>query len=452
MSTAIPTGQQGRCPVAHGSEAAPGSAHGPLHSQSADRGGVGLAAGGAEGHHGYLPFDLSSPFGSYARMRQEEPVMYDERIDYWVITKYEDIKAVFDNWEVFSSENTAAPVRGYGDPAKRVFEEGDHTVYSGLSSRRPPEHTRIRAIVQKAFTPRRFKVMEPMIRQNVQDRVDAILARPDRQADLLRDLAYDIPTITILTLVGADPKQVDQFKQWSDSRSALTWVDLSDEDQVPHAHNLVAYWKECRRLVAHAHEHGGDNLVADIVRAQQDGAEISDHEIASVCYSLLFAGHETTTTLISNTFRELLARRDVWQQLVDNPKLIPSALDEVLRFSPSIVGWRRRALEDTEVGGVAIPKGANMLLLLGSANRDEDRFEDGETFDISRPNAREHLSFGFGIHYCLGNMLAKLQAKICVEEVADRAPQLQLDESQHIDFRENLSFRTPFTVPVRWDA
>jgi cytochrome P450 len=170
---------------------------------------------------------------------------------------------------------------------------------------------------------------------------------------------------------------------------------------------------------------------------------------------MLFAGHETTTTLISNCFRVLLAHREQWEALVTDPKKIPAAVDEVLRYAGSIVGWRRKALRDTEVGGVQVKQGDGLLLLMGSANRDETRFENAEEFDIARSNAREHLSFGFGIHYCLGNMLAKLQAKICLEEATRLAPSLALadgTDGSQIDFRENLSFRVPTTVPVTWAA
>ncbi|MFE7216381.1 cytochrome P450 [Streptomyces sp. NPDC057611] len=303
----------------------------------------------------------------------------------------------------------------------------------------------------KAFTPRRFKVLEPEIRANVVRLVEAMLARPERRGDLVRDLAHDLPTITILTLIGADVDKIGTFKRWSDSRSAMTWGDLSDDEQVPHARNLVDYWAECRRLVAEAHETAPDSLVGDMVRMQAEGDPISDHEIASVCYSLLFAGHETTTTLISNALRVLLSHPEQWQRVVEDTGRIPAAVDEVLRYSPSIVGWRRRALRDAEIGGVAIPKGADILLLMGSANRDESRFEDGEAFDISRPNAREHLSFGFGIHYCLGNMLAKLQTRIALEEVARLAPGLRLADHADIHFGRNLSFRAPAAVPVTWE-
>lgn len=409
-------------------------------------------ATGCPVHHGYQPFEQDDPFPSYAAMRAEEPVMYDERIGYWVVTRYDEIKAIFGDWETYSSENAQAPVRERGPEAKRIMEEGGFTAYSGLSARVPPEHTRIRKVAAKAFTPRRFKVLEPEIRANVVRLLEQMLARPERHGDLVRDLAYDVPTITILTLIGADVSKIDTYKRWSDSRAAMTWGDLSDEEQVPHAKNLVEYWAECRRLVEEAHESEQDSLVGDMVRMQADGDPITDHEIASVCYSLLFAGHETTTTLISNALRVLLAHPDQWQQVVDDPHRIPAAVDEVLRYSPSIVGWRRKALKDSEIGGVQIPKGANLLLLMGSANRDERHFEDGESFDISRPNARDHLSFGFGIHYCLGNMLAKLQAKIAVEEVARHAPGLQLVDPDDIHFRENLSFRTPNSVPVTWKA
>lgn len=403
-------------------------------------------------HHGYEPFQMKNPFPSYAELRREEPVMFDERIGYWVATRYDDIKAVFEDWETFSSENAQAPVRERGPQAKKIMEEGGFTAYSGLSARIPPEHTRIRAIAQKMFTPRRYKALEPDIRANVVSRLETMLAREDRIGEMVKDLAYDIPTITILTLIGADTSQVDTYKRWSDARAAMTWGDLSDEEQIPHAHSLVEYWQECQRMVAEAHADGGDNLTADLVRAQEEGAEITDHEIASLLYSLLFAGHETTTTLIANSFRVLLDHREQWEYLIDNPKKIGAAVDEVLRYSGSIVGWRRKALKDTEVGGVKIAKGDGLLLLMGSANRDESRFENGEEFDLNRPNAREHLSFGFGIHYCLGNMLAKLQAKICLEEATKLAPSLRLTDDADVDFRENLSFRVPVAVPVTWNA
>lgn len=411
-----------------------------------------VTGSGCPAQHGYQPFAQDDPFPSYAALRAEAPVAYDERIGYWIVTRYDDIKAVFADWETFSSENAQAPVRERAAEAKRIMADGGFTAYSGLSARVPPEHTRIRKVAGKAFTPRRFRVLEPTIRGNVVRLIEQMLANPDRTGEIVRDLAYDIPTITILTLIGADVTKIDTFKRWSDSRAAMTWGDLSEDEQIPHAHNLVDYWAECRRLVAEAHETERDSLVGDMVRMQREGDEITDHEIASLCYSMLFAGHETTTTLISNLVRELLSHPDQWRQIIEEPGRIPGAVDETLRYSPSIVGWRRRALKDAEIGGVAIPRGSDILLLMGSANRDETHFEDPEVFDITRPNAREHLAFGYGIHYCLGNMLAKLQAKIALEELVRLAPELRLAEDADIHFGENLSFRAPLAVPVNWPA
>jgi cytochrome P450 len=403
-------------------------------------------------HHGFEPFRQKNPFPAYAALRRDEPVMYDERIDYWVVTRYRDVKSVFEDWETFSSENAQAPVRPRGREAAQIMQDGGFTAYSGLSARIPPDHTRIRAIAQRAFSPRRFKAMEPGIRENVRRVLADMLAAPDHTADFLHDVAYSIPTITILTLLGVDPAEVPTYKRWSDSRAAMTWSDLSDEEQIPHAHNLVEYWNEMQRLVVQAHEQHPDSLIGDIVAAQDAGGEISDHEIASVCYSLLFAGHETTTTLMGNSIRVLLAHRASWEALVADPSRIPAAMDEILRYSGSIVAWRRRATRDAEIGGVAIPEGANILLVMGSANRDEEVFADPDTFDIGRENARSHLSFGFGIHYCLGNMLAKLQNRIMLEETAATVPSLRLADGADIDFRHNLSFRVPTSVPVAWEA
>jgi cytochrome P450 len=150
------------------------------------------------------------------------------------------------------------------------------------------------------------------------------------------------------------------------SRALLTWGNLSDEEQLPHAANMVDYWRYCRALVASRHAEASDDLPGDLVRLQREGAEISDDQIAGVLYSVLFAGHETTTTLMANGARELLLHRANWEALVAEPARIPAAVEEVLRYSPSIVAWRRKALKDAEIGGVAVPEGANILLVMGS--------------------------------------------------------------------------------------
>lgn len=401
-------------------------------------------------HHGYEPFNMKDPFPAYAELRREEPVMFDERIGYYVVSRYDDVKATFEDWESFSSENAQAPVRPMGAPAKKIMEEGGFTAYSGLSARVPPEHTRLRTVASKAFTPRRYKVLEPAIRENVDIMIDKMLAAGE-PGDILSDIANDLPTITILTLFGVPISRIPEIKKWSASRALMTWAELTDEEQIPHAHNLVEYWNFCQEVVANNKANPGqDNLADDLLKLQAEGNDISDHEIASLLYSMLFAGHETTTTLISNSLRMLLTNPETYQALVEDPEKIPGAIDEVLRMAGSIVAWRRKATRDAEIAGVKIPEGSGVLLLMGSANRDASVFENPDVFDIGRENARNHMSFGYGIHFCLGNLLAKLQGKVALEEITKKIPTLRLMPGADINFIENLSFRVPTSVPVEW--
>ncbi len=399
-------------------------------------------------YHGFVPFKLTDPFPACEELRAEAPVMWDDRINMFVVSRYEDVKYVFDNWELFSSKDAQAPIRPLGASAKKVMEEGKFTTYSGLSARIPPEHTRIREVATKAFTPRRYKVLEPFIRENAVRLIEGMKAKGTNSGDILPELAWDLPTLTIFALIGVPMDMIEQVKEWAGSRATLTWGDLSDEEQIPHAHNMVAYWNYCQKLVADAKVTPGDNLVTDLVNLQAAGDDISDHEIASFLYSLLFAGHETTTTLISNSVVQLMQNPTAWEAIKADPSKIPGAVEEVLRTAGSIFSWRRTAMVDTEINGVAIPKEGQLLLLMGSANRDPEMFANPDDFDITRQNARQHLSFGFGIHYCIGNMLGKLQTKVALEELVNNVPTMQLAPGTDIEFGDNLSFRVPVSVPV----
>jgi cytochrome P450 len=395
------------------------------------------------------PFDLSDPFPSYQRLRAETPVFYEETIGYWIVSRYADIKAVFEDFRTFSAENAQAPMRPLCETAKQVLKRADFTAYSGLSARVPPDHTRIRKAVSSAFTPRRYRALAPLVRDTVDAMLDAMLAKP--KGDLVADLAYDLPALTMLTLLGVEAEKVAEVKRWAKSRVLLTWGNVSDAEEVAHAENLVAYWNYCLAVVAARHARRMDDLPGDLVALQQEGVEITDHEIASFCYSLLTAGHETTTNLIANGLLALLRHRQAWIALVADKAKIPGAIEEILRYAQSVVAWRRKVKAATSIGGVQIPEGANLLLLLASANRDEQVFVNGEQFDIERENARTHVSFGYGIHFCPGSSLAKMQLQIVIEELTARVPTLRLAPDQTIDYARNTSFRAPDSILVEWD-
>lgn len=397
---------------------------------------------------GFDPFDLNAPFDTWEQLREERPVFFHEPTGYFVVSRHADVKAVFDDWETFSSENAQAPMRPMCEEGKRIMKEGGFTAYSGLSARVPPDHTRIRKIVQGCFGPRRFKSIEPKIEAIIDRQLNKVA--PQGGCDFFREVAYEVPALVLFTLMGIPDADVPKVKDWAVSRALLTWGNLTDEEQIPHAHKMVEYWAYCRALVAARKEEPGDDLPSDLVRLQAEGAEITDEEIAGVMYSVLFAGHETTTTLMANAVISLMNNRDQWDAICADPSLIPSATEEVLRYSPSIVAWRRRAKKDTEIGGVAVPEGSDILLIMGSANRDEAVFENGCQFDVTRKNARTHLSFGFGIHFCIGSQLAKLEFGIMLRELTTRFPEMRLKEGQEITFLHNISFRVPARVDVQW--
>ncbi|WP_257168091.1 cytochrome P450 [Bradyrhizobium sp. SRS-191] len=396
------------------------------------------------------PFEMRDPFPFYEWARAEAPVFFSDELKYYVVARHADIKAVFDDWRTFSSENAQAPLRPMCEEGKRIMREGGFTAYSGLSARVPPDHTRIRKLVQGCFGPRRFRAIEPEIKAIVNQAIDAFAERG--HADFFREFAYDVPALVLFKLVGIPNMDVPRVKSWAVSRALLTWGDLSDDAQIQHAHNMVEYWNYCRDLVRQRHDNPTDDLPGDLVRLQKDGAEISDEEIAGVLYSALFAGHETTTTLMANGMRELLQRRENWEAIIAEPQLIPTAVDESLRFSPSIVAWRRRALKDAEIGGMPVPKDSNILLLIGSANRDETVFAEPARFDVRRSDARSHLAFGYGIHTCVGQQLARIEFAIALGELTRRLPGLRLAADQTNDFVHNISFRVPTALRIEWDV
>lgn len=394
----------------------------------------------------YNIFDLSAPHGKWKQMREDQPVFHDPDSGYWIVTRHADIKAIFEDWNSFSSDNAQAPMRPMCDAGKLIMKDGGFTVYSGLSARVPPDHTRIRKIAQSAFGPRRFKAIEPKI-EAIINRYLSKIARMG-ECDFFREVAYDVPALVLFALMGIPDEDVPKVKDWASSRAVLTWGNLSDEEQLPLAQKMVEYWSYCRGLVAARKQVPGDDFPTDMVRAQANGADITDDEIAGVMYSVLFAGHETTTTLMANAVITLMTNRNAWDAICADPSLIPGATEEMLRFEPSIVSWRRRAKVDSEIDGVAVPEGANILMIMGSGNRDATLFEDAETFDIHRKNARTHLSFGYGIHFCIGFQLAKMEFGIMLRELTSRFPNMTMKPGQQIEYLNNISFRVPNQVMV----
>jgi hypothetical protein len=227
----------------------------------------------------------------------------------------------------------------------------------------------------------------------------------------------------------------------------------TEEEQTRLAEGLAAFWRYAEELVAHRAQEPQDDFTSDLILARDgDVPALSLQEVATIIFGLLLAGHETTTNLLGNACRRLLTERQAWEEICRNPSLIPNAIEEVLRFDSSVIAWRRKTTQAVEIGGVSVPAEANLLLLLGAANRDPTVFLEPDRFDIHRQNAKEHLSFGHGPHFCLGAPLARLEARVVLEELSARVPSLCVVPGQPLHYLPNVAFRGPLSLLVEWEA
>jgi len=312
----------------------------------------------------------------------------------------------------------------------------------------PPKHDRIRQVAGRFLNARRFVALEPDIRQLAHQALDALEGRIE--IDLVADLVYEFPARVLFLLMGIAAEDAPRIKRWADYRLLITFGDLSPEEQRRGAEDMVAYWRYCVDLVADRRCRPRDDYASFLIEHRADvEPHLTDNEITSLVFGLLLAGHETTTNLSANALLALLGHRPSWEAICREPSLIPGAIEEVLRTASSVVCWRRRTREATVVQGVTIPAGANVLLALGSANYDERLFPEPDRFDIRRGNAREHLSFGKGTHFCLGAPLARLELKVLLEEVTQRFPALTLADGQHVEYIRTIAFRGPKRLMAR---
>jgi cytochrome P450 len=389
---------------------------------------------------------LANPYETYKRLRTEKPAFFDEELNMWVITRYNDIQEAFKDSATFSNALTVSPIFSVCPHASQVLSE-----LSGGSmvSLDPPNHTRVRKAISAVFpmTIQKAQQYEPMVR----DQVKQLLKRLAKNSvtDLVPNFTWELPVFVILQLLGVPEKDFKQIKQWADGRLALTWGSAPEEEQVRAAYGMVHFWSFCLELVDQRLEQPGNDLVSKLLDYRQENDEIITlNEIASIIFSMLIAGHETTSNLLSNGVNQLLSREGAWEQLVKHPEQIPNAIEEILRFDSPVICWQKFTAKDATVGGISIPKGQRILLLVGSANHDESHFTDAAEFQTEREDAHEHLSFGKGRHFCVGASFARLEAKIALEELTQQFPHMRLADSFQSTFVPNVAFRVLQSLPV----
>jgi cytochrome P450 len=395
--------------------------------------------------------DDAERYGYYARMRRDSPVEQDAESGFWSVFRHADVLQVLSNPRLFSSDRIfqGPPPRATQDAAadgEAANARRPGLLADTLISADPPRHTQLRAIVSRAFTPRAVPELEPVTASLAADLLDRVVAAG--RMEVMADLAGPLPVTVIAQLLGIPLDDREQFKRWSDdligsSDAAAAATDF--EVQRRAQESLADYF---RGVIAEKRARPADDLISALIAAEVDGRVLTESELLGFCALLLVAGHETTTNLIGNGFLCLLEHPEQMERLRADPALMPSAVEEMLRYSSPVQAIVRRAAQDVTVGGRLLPAGAGVVPWLGAANRDEQAFPDPERFDVGRTPNRQ-LAFGYGTHFCLGAPLARLEGRIVLDAMLRRLGEPELDPETHLEWSPGF-IRGLRRLPVRF--
>jgi cytochrome P450 len=387
------------------------------------------------------PGFLADPYPAYHRLRAADPV-HRHPLGFYVLTRYDHVAGFL--------RDPRFGKAGYQAIFEARFGGGADGTWVGTSMlfRDPPDHTRLRALVSQAFTPRVVETLRP----RVQDIVDRLLARAAGTGtmDLIADLAYPLPVTVISELLGVPPGDSELVKEWSfDLARALDAIALPvGPDVIARGRRATAALVEYFRALAHERRRRpADDLLTGLVEAEEAGDRLSERELLATCVLLYVAGHETTVNLIGNGTLALLRHPAEWRRLAADPGLLPGAVEELLRYDGPVQRTGRTASADVEIGGVTVPAGTLVLAFLGAANRDPAQFPEPDRLDVGRVEPR-HLAFGLGIHYCLGAPLARLEAQVALGSLLRRHPTLSL-ATDRVAWRPSSTLRGLEALPVR---
>ncbi|MDB6054923.1 MAG: cytochrome [Verrucomicrobiales bacterium] len=375
------------------------------------------------------PDFIQHPYPVYRRLRESSPVYWSESWGCWILTRYEDIVGVLQDPSTFSSQGRVTNVieRGYSvDFQTLVKPLLDHFKH-GLINSDPPDHTRMRRLVQKSFLPRALEILRPQIERMT----DALIQRGMKQAhfDVVKDLAYPLPVSVIAELLGVPPEMHDQFKEWTSAALVFQAVPKASQDTILRSQSaIMAMRSYLENMVRDRRIQKKSDLISELVEVEEVGEKLSQQELLSTGVSLLVAGHETTTSLITSTIRCLAQHPEALREVQEEDSLLMGAIEESLRFESPLQRVGRTVTRDIEVGDQTLKKGQSVLSFLGAANRDPAQFASPDRFDIHRsPN--KHMAFGSGNHFCLGAALARMEAPIVVKKLLLALPRFEVISS-----------------------
>jgi cytochrome P450 len=405
---------------------------------------------GAE-YHPLVSPQLENPHPFLARARREEPVFFSTALKSWVVTRHADISAVVADTARFSSAEAITVGAATTPPEVAAALMDGYPLVPSLVDNDPPAHTRFRGLVSKAFTGRRLAEKEPLIRALADELINTFVR--DGKADLFLQFAHLLSSSIIAEILGIPREDISKFRRWSDELSTVLAAHGPIEHQVECARGVAVFQRYLAAALEERKTAPREDLLTDIITEGQGMTPpMSMAELVSLLMQVHFAGHETTAGLIVGAVELLLRNPEQLQALRDDPGLITGAIEEALRMTSPVHAMFRTALEDVEIGGVKIPKGAHIRIVYASANRDEARFHEPDRFDIRRPDVKKHLAFGQGIHFCVGAPLARLEGRIAIEALLRRLPGLQLVPGQNPGFLRSVTVRRHESLEVTWDV
>lgn len=401
----------------------------------------------------YNPFSssqLEDPYPTYKIARREAPVFYSPVLHMWVVTRYDDIVAIYRNPAVFTSANLLKSRYEPTPEARRILKEGGYDRPPIIVDNDTPSHPRIRGAVLRSFTPGRAAKFEPALRALANELVDAF--EGEGRVDLIPKFAYPIPIRVLFELLGVPLSDMDRVKRWVEEWVKFMWATPGPEEQSVCAHAMVAFRHYCIDLLEDRKRSPREDLMSALVQGSGSGEEIMTmNELAYLMNDLLFAGQDTTTTAIGNVVRLLLSYPDHFRALRSDPGLVPAAVEEAMRMTSPAQCGVRTTLQEAQIAGVTVPAGVDLCLVLGSAHRDEAHFPNPDTFDLRRGVHEKTLEFGNGRHACLGAGLARLELRVAVEVLSQRLPTLRLAPDQPVSYVPNLLSRSLSRLDVAWD-
>jgi cytochrome P450 len=363
----------------------------------------------------YNPFAYEiheDPYPIYSRMREEAPVYHNPELDFWALSRFDDVLNGYRDWQTFTST--------------RGISLGDADLGStpSMITMDPPDQTKLRKLAAHAFSPSRVGAMESRIRSLTTHFLDSLVE--EGECDLIARFAALLPSDVVSTLLGAPPEDHADLRIWT--ATLLTREDgVADLPEAAHEaqRNLAGRFQE---LITEKRKRPRKDLISALIECELEGRRLDDLEILGFCMLLISGGNETTEKLIANTVHQLARHPDQRDEILANPNRIPAAVEESLRFRSPTQYMTRVPTRDVHLHGTTIPKGERVMLLIGAANHDPDQFDAPDRFDIGRSMER-HLAFGFGVHFCMGARLARLEARVALEEIHKRLPDYEVDES-----------------------